>query len=66
MFVDAAFLHLNLIIQAGAVHNGLYLAKKKGKTVKVDIYVIEKTFYGFFFSLKEEFTCLFCRSSRNT
>lgn len=40
MFVDAAFLHLNLIIQAGAVHNGLYLAKKKGKTVKVDIYVI--------------------------
>lgn len=50
MFVDAAFLHLNLIIQAGGVHNGLYLAKKKGKTVKVDIYVIEKTFYGFFFT----------------
>lgn len=45
VFVEAAFLHLNLIIQAGAVHNGLYLGKKKGKTVKVDIYVIEKTFY---------------------
>lgn len=45
MFVDATFLHLNLIIQAGAVHDGLYQAKKKGKTVQVDICVIEKTFY---------------------